>query len=86
MLGKDLELIRTSWKPKRLNFGELKIVTSHYAWHDSLQRAFVTSRHPGTTRHTDKRSRRFWIEQFSYFGHNFLYKHPNEVIQVELER
>ena len=86
MLGKDLELIRISWKAKRLNFGRFMIVTSHATWNEWLQRASVTSRHPRTTRHTDKRSRRFWIEQFSYFGHNFLYRHPNEVIQVALKR
>ena len=53
MLGKDLELIRISWKAKRLNFGELETVTSCYTWHDSLQRAFVMSRHHVTTRHKD---------------------------------
>ena len=72
MLGKDLELIRTSWKAKRLNFGELKTVKSRYAWHDSLQRAFVTSRHNVMTRHKDQRPRRLWIEQFLYFGHNIF--------------
>ena len=72
MLGKALELIRISWKVKRLNFGELKTVTSRYAWHDSLQRAFVTSRHNVMTRHKDQRPRRFWIKQFSYFGNNFF--------------
>ena len=86
IIGKGLELVKTSWKPKRLIFGRFETVTSHYTWDESLQRASVTSRHPGTTQHRDKRTRRFWIEQFSYFKNNFLYRHPNEVIQVALER
>ena len=27
----------------------------------------------------------FSFEQFSYFGHNFFYRHPNEVIQVVMK-
>ena len=35
MLGKDLELIRTSWKAKRLNVEELETVMTRHPWHDS---------------------------------------------------
>ena len=86
IIGKGLELIKTSWKAKRLIFRRFRTITSSYTWDDSLQRASVMSQHPGTTRHRDKRPRRFWIEQFSYFGHNFFYRHLNEMIQVTLER
>ena len=86
ILGKGLELVKTSWKTKRLIFGRFRTIMSHYTWDDSLQKASIPSQHPGTTRHRDKRPRRFWIEQFLYFSHNFLYRHPNEVIQVALER
>ena len=85
-MEKGLELVKTSWKAKRLNFERFMTVTSRATWDESLQRASVTSRHPRMTRHRDKRTRRFWIEQFLYFGHNFSYRYPNEVIQVELER
>ena len=85
IIRKGLKLVKTSWKAKRLIFGRFETVTSHATWDESLQRASVTSRHPGMTRHKDKRTRRLWIEQFSYFGHNFLYRHSNEVIQVALE-
>ena len=48
-----LELVKTSWKVRRLNFGQLKTVTSHHHGHESLQGASVMSRHPGTTRQGD---------------------------------
>ena len=59
IIGKGLELVKTSWKVKRLNFGRFVTVMSRATWDDSLQRASVTSQHPGTTRHRDKRTRRF---------------------------
>ena len=49
IIGKGLELVKTSWKAKRLNFGRLVTVTSHATWDESLQRASVTSQLvPGT--------------------------------------
>ena len=51
IIEKGLELVRTSWKAKRLNFGRMVTVTSRATWDESLQRASVMSRHPGTTRH-----------------------------------
>ena len=85
-MEKGLELVKISWKVKRFNFGRFMTVTSHATWDESLQRVSVMSRHREMTRHRDKRPRRFWIENFLYFEHNFLYRHPNEVIQVALER
>ena len=53
IIEKGLELVKTSWKVKRLNFRKMVTITSHATWDESLQRASVTSRHPGTTRHRD---------------------------------
>ena len=53
IIKKGLELVKTSWKAKRLNFERFMTVMSRVTWDESLQRAFVMSRHPGTTRHRD---------------------------------
>ena len=45
-ITKGLELIKSSWKARRVNFGRKGSVPSRYRWHDSLQRVSVTSRHP----------------------------------------
>ena len=58
IFGKGLELVKTSWRAKRLNFGRFHTVTSRDMRDESLQRATVTSRHPGMTRHIEG-SRRF---------------------------
>ena len=53
IIEKGLEFVKTSWKAKRLIFGRFETVTSRTTWDESLQRASVMSRHPGTTRHRD---------------------------------
>ena len=58
IFGKGLELVKTSWSAKRLNFGRFHTVTSRDMREKSLQKATVTSRHPGMTRHIEG-SRRF---------------------------
>ena len=45
IIGKALELVKTSWKEKRLIFGRFETVTSHATKDESLQRASVKSRH-----------------------------------------
>ena len=45
-ITKGFELIKSSWKARRVNFGRKGFVPSRYRWHDSLQRVSVTSRHP----------------------------------------
>ena len=45
-ITKGLELIKSSWKVRRVNFRRKDFVPSRYRWHDSLQRVSVTSRHP----------------------------------------
>ena len=37
IIEKGLELVRTSWKAKRLNFGRMVTVTSHATWDESLE-------------------------------------------------
>ena len=53
IIVKGLELVKTSWRAKRLNFRRMVTVTSRATWDESLQRASVMSRHPGMTRHRD---------------------------------
>ena len=49
IIGKGLELVKTSWKAKGLIFRRFVTVTSRATWDESLQRASVMSRHPETT-------------------------------------
>ena len=51
IIEQGLELVKTGWKARRLNFGQLKTVTSHFMGTSRYREYSVMSRHPGTTRH-----------------------------------
>ena len=87
--GRSLRLVGLMKEAFQAKGCKLRVFRSRQPLHKSSPIIAVSSRqtiHESSPFIFCQELQLFSFEQFLYFGHNFFYRHPNEVIQVALER